>query len=353
MIADSYKTLFFTRTEKSAMNYEQVFSDSIEFTRETLLGKRSRWVILFLLQLPIALFPVFIRIFVDPDKIVTGTTIHWELIPWAQIIVYAVVVLVLSLFVTGYGVRIYRGGKTPPEFDRWSRLLADGIKLDIVILIWFLPVIIFLLSSGLVVLSMFSSGFSAPSAMGMIGLMILFSIVSLICGIIAILYIPIGSIRFARTGKMTEGWNFREILATIRRIGWGNYIVALVILFVCAFVFNLVVSIATLIPYAGYVIQAACTPFLFVFLARLITKVYNEGDPDTATGEEWKTRGNDFFREGAYEDAVECYRKSVDADPGYMDAWYNLQKAYTMLGRTEEAEKCREKVEDLRNQMIR
>src|SRR4030042_1568403 len=42
----------------------------------------------------------------------------------------------------------------------------------------------------------------------------------------------IGVIRFARTGKMGEAFNFGEILTTIEKIGWVPYITAILIMII-------------------------------------------------------------------------------------------------------------------------
>jgi len=53
------------------MEFEKLFNDSIEYTRETFVGHWVRWLIFILLGLPIAL----VRFVFDPKKIITGSTI--------------------------------------------------------------------------------------------------------------------------------------------------------------------------------------------------------------------------------------------------------------------------------------
>ena len=51
-----------------------------------------------------------------------------------------------------------------------------------------------------------------------------------------------GAVRFARTDSFGEAFNFSAILAHIGRIGWGPYIVALIVLMVVIGVINAVLS---------------------------------------------------------------------------------------------------------------
>jgi tetratricopeptide (TPR) repeat protein len=63
---------------------------------------------------------------------------------------------------------------------------------------------------------------------------------------------------------------------------------------------------------------------------------------------DWKLRGNDFFTHGKYEDALTCYEKALEFDPGYSDVWNNRAMVLSRLGRTEEAGECRKKVNEIK-----
>jgi hypothetical protein len=211
--------------------------------------------------------------------------IHWELIPWGYLAILVIAGVLTSFFISGYIVRIYRGMRPAPEFTEWASLFADGIKLDIVMLVWFLPAVILMLlllliAFGGMIGGMILPGFSANSG-GAI-LIILAGIVLLIAAlailIIAALYVSMAAVRFARTGSMVEGWRYSTITAIIRRIGWGNYVIALVLFFFASFFFNLIVSIPAVIPYVGWVVPVILGPLLTVFAARYFTLVYEIGE---------------------------------------------------------------------------
>ena len=70
---------------------------------------------------------------------------------------------------------------------------------------------------------------AAMAAVGgfLIGIVILYIVAFIIA-----LFEAIGIIRFARTGSMGEAFNFGAILATIGKIGWLSYIVALILMIV-------------------------------------------------------------------------------------------------------------------------
>src|SRR5512135_613198 len=110
------------------MDIGVLLSDSFAYAQEALVGKWTRWAIFIILALPFSL----IQFVFDPKKIITGTSINWGAIPWAQIAILAIAGFILSFFISGYGVRIYRGTKPAPDFNDWAGLFVDGIKLAIV-----------------------------------------------------------------------------------------------------------------------------------------------------------------------------------------------------------------------------
>ncbi|MEI7433718.1 MAG: tetratricopeptide repeat protein [Methanomicrobiales archaeon] len=62
---------------------------------------------------------------------------------------------------------------------------------------------------------------------------------------------------------------------------------------------------------------------------------------------ELKNQGNDFFKGGDYDKALQCYGKAVELAPDYRDAWYNIYLTLQKQQRTEEAAKCREILDTL------
>jgi len=60
-----------------------------------------------------------------------------------------------------------------------------------------------------------------------------------------------------------------------------------------------------------------------------------------------KNKGNDFFKSGDYENALQCYGKAVDIDPEYRDAWNNIYITLLKLERIDDARKCKDILDKL------
>jgi Protein of unknown function (DUF4013) len=257
------------------MDFGNLFNDAIGYTRETFAGHWDRLLIFIILGLPFSL----VQFVLDPGKLVTGATIHWELVPWGPLATLVLAGILASFFISGYMVRIYRGMKPAPDFTGWASLFVDGIKLDIVMIVWFLPAVILgLFALAFLAGGLFLSGTVSPlgSPLVIIAFVILF-IVAMILLIIASLFMTMGAIRFARTGSMAEGWRYSLIAGIIRRIGWGRYIIALVLYVVAAVLYSILVSLPAVIPYVGWIVPVALAPFLTIFAARYFTLVYEAG----------------------------------------------------------------------------
>jgi hypothetical protein len=224
------------------MDFEKILGDSFAYTKEAIVGKWMQWLLL----------------------------------------VIATILLCLPLL--GYILKVYRGEKTAPEVTDWGTLFVDGIKYAIVTLVWAIPLLIIFfvligtaLWSFINVTAVSESGIQASSGNPalIIGALGVYLVVVIIVGLLTVFFSTIGIIRFARTGSMGEAFNFREILATIGKIGWGSYIAALVVLFVALIVVEIVITILGMIPVLGMIIQLVFIAPVMIFEARYLCQVYD------------------------------------------------------------------------------
>jgi tetratricopeptide (TPR) repeat protein len=62
---------------------------------------------------------------------------------------------------------------------------------------------------------------------------------------------------------------------------------------------------------------------------------------------EYKNQGNDYFKEGNYEKALDYYGKAVEVDPKFRDAWNNIYVTLLKMERIDDARKCKEILDGL------
>jgi len=67
------------------------------------------------------------------------------------------------------------------------------------------------------------------------------------------------------------------------------------------------------------------------------------GKKEPLTEIDWNNKGGALDNLGRHREAIECYDKALDINPGYADAWYNKGLALYDLGRRGEAIECFDK----------
>ena len=193
-----------------------------------------------------------------------------------------VATVILTLPLMGYIMEVYRGTSPAPEVENWIKLLVDGILLFIVGIIYAIPVILleFLIAGATFATAMTENPSNAITTMAGAGIL---AVLLIIVAILIAIYSPIGIIRFARTGSFGEAFNFKEISATIKKIGWLTYILALIVvaivvgipsLILWAIVIGLVIALPLIGIVIGGILLLIVLPLLAVFEARYLTQVY-------------------------------------------------------------------------------
>jgi hypothetical protein len=254
------------------MDYGEIISDSIDYSKNALIGNRKTWLALIACGLPFALM----NFLFGPETMQTPA--YWNDFPWGQLFALLLVGFLLSFLAEGYVVRVLRGISPPPEFDNWVSLFLDGIKVMIVQIIWFIPVaIVFGITFFFFAFAdaIKGSGLAMPVRIGVL----LLIVVAIVLTIFLLLCISIAIVRFARTGSIREGIRYSAVIETIRAIGWGSYILALIVLLITAIVYFFVLSLFSMVPFIGWVLNLALTPFFSVFSARYFSRVYDHATP--------------------------------------------------------------------------
>lgn len=200
------------------MDVARFIVESANFTRATLFFKPSRWLIFVLLGLPW----MAISVLIEGHRILEGTAIRWNLVPWPDTGLLIAAGILCNFLLSGWVVRLLRDDPVPPEFDRPLALCLDGIKVHTIPLVWMLaPTLLAFVQFSLAGGSAVSVDLWHPNPAARVILLLLTAQIVIV--LIAVQYITIGAIRFARTGRMADAFALREIWKTTVRIGIVNY----------------------------------------------------------------------------------------------------------------------------------
>ncbi|MDG6256169.1 MAG: DUF4013 domain-containing protein [Methanomicrobiaceae archaeon] len=219
------------------MDIDALVHDSFAYTREALW---ERWVRWFQLLIASIIFPVFL----------------------------------------GYSLRIYRGDDPAPDPEGWIGLFIDGVKLFLIGAIYLIPVLALLVAAVFLTLPFFAlifTDYAVRSVLALVAVGGTALLVILIVWLVLMLLSTIGVIRFARTGRMREAFRAGAILGDIRAIGWGNYLLALTILWLISMIFHAGVALFQSVPLAGWVVALFLMPAWGIYSVRFITLIYERG----------------------------------------------------------------------------
>ncbi|MDD1701260.1 MAG: DUF4013 domain-containing protein [Methanoregula sp.] len=221
------------------MDLGNMLSDSFEYTKEALMEKWLKWIL-----------------------------------------------LIIPFMTQGYEIQIFKGTKPAPEINDWVINFINGIKLAIVGLIYALPIIII---AGILFLGAILALISGDPRVLMTaaGGAVIGVLICVVWAIILLFIVPFAFIRFARTDKFGEAFNISAILAHLGKIGWIAYVIALVVLLIMAIIFGIIVSIIStvlmFIPLIGgllnFIFQLILMPPVGIFSARYLTQVYDAAGP--------------------------------------------------------------------------
>ena len=193
---------------------------------------------------------------------------------WNKWLMLIIATILLGIPLMGYVMKVLRGEKPAPEVNDWGTLFIDGIKYLIVSLIYALPIIIvWVLVMGASAAAIMSGNYSAM--MAAFGAMALGVLVMFVLAVIISVFEVIGIVRFARTGSIGEAFNISAILATINKIGWVTYIIALIVLIIVAIIVGIIVGILTMIPYLGIIIYLCLIAPIALLFSRYICLLYD------------------------------------------------------------------------------
>lgn len=254
------------------MDFGKLIGDAFAYAKEGLVGNVGLWVMLLILTvipaIPIIGWVIYMVFTMagTPDLMTLA----------AGFGVAMVLAVLLSAFYAGYTLKILRGETPLPPVTGFSVLFTDGIRYMVIQLIYMIPAIaVFCITVLPAFLTMMTSGIAYEGyepgfglIMGMMGGILLTVIVAFILGLFALVAV----VRFARTGAMGEAFNFSEILATIGKIGWGTYILALIIMTILVFIVSLILG---MIPIIGGILSFIFGPFIGVFSMRYVCLLYD------------------------------------------------------------------------------
>jgi hypothetical protein len=195
------------------------------------------------------------------------------------ILVILDIIPIVNFVVLGYLGNVMkepRDSKQLPPLENYFELWIQGLKIFVASIVFMIiPLILAIPFIFLVALAWISIPFLAT-----IGWFL--AIVLVIGGVLLAFFLAIilvmAIVNMLKKDSFSKAFAFGEIFGIIGKVGWGTYILWLLIIFVC----SIIVAGIGAIPVIGWILSLLIAPIFGVFVARSASLVYSEA---TATEE--------------------------------------------------------------------
>lgn len=199
----------------------------------------------------------------------------------ALVPIVGVLAVIPGVFVAGYLVRTLRasaqGEETPPAFDDWRDLGADGLKATLISIAYGLvPAVI---GGGLILLGgvgLFAGGDSGLATGAGALTMLVGALLAFALGLIAAYVVPAALANYAETGALGDGFAFGEIRRTLTT---GTYATAWLVGFAFIVAAGIVSGVLNAIPFLGVIVGPFVTFYAAVAAYHVIGRAWGELHP--------------------------------------------------------------------------
>lgn len=217
------------------------------------------------------------------------SSLKYPLNDWVKILILTVISIIpiVNFMSGGYYLRIIKstlaGIDDVPEFDNLGELFIDGIKIIIVGIVYMIVPIILFIIAGLFATPAstvdYSSGYYVPFA-ALSGLSLIFMLIGFILSIIvSIIYLPAIVNMALYDSDLGAAFRFSEILDRVSAIGWGDYILWIIAIWITSVVAGFIIGIVgaiLIIILIGFLVWFLGAAYLTMFQARSLALLFAE-----------------------------------------------------------------------------
>ncbi|OPX59769.1 MAG: hypothetical protein A4E25_00961 [Methanobacterium sp. PtaB.Bin024] len=199
---------------------------------------------------------------------------------WGKVLMLGVIfiasILIIPIFLAmGYVFRIIKstlvGIDELPEFDEIGDMFIDGLKIFVVGIVYSIPIwiiygIIFVLGLGMI--TAYGDAVTSSTAFGLMAVIyIVLIIVAFIVGLFELM--AIANMAYYN-GDLEAAFRFREILEHISNIGWGKYIVTMIVIGIISGI-GYLIGWLTMFIFIGFILlPLIIMPYIMMFVYRAI-----------------------------------------------------------------------------------
>ena len=190
------------------------------------------------------------------------------------ILIILSIIPIVNLIVAGYVSRVIKeppDSKELPPLENYLGLWVQGLKIVVVAIVYMIIPLILIVPFAFLTGLAWMAFPGAPLVGWFVAIPML--IIGLLLAFFLAIILAMAIVHMVKKDSFGKAFAIGEILGIIGRIGWGTYILWLIVLFVCAIVVGAIGSI----PAIGWILALIIGPIFGVFSARSASLTYLEG----------------------------------------------------------------------------
>lgn len=195
---------------------------------------------------------------------------------YVLLVILDLIPIVNLIIILGYGAKTIKetpNSSEPPPLKGFGSLWASGLRIFTVILVYALVPAIFLgIAAASLAVPQFTIGYQGMVPRLPLGLLMGSLTAGLVLAFVAALILAVAVVHMVKTEHFASAFDLRQIVVIIGKIGWGQYVLWTIVMFL---LFLLAGGLSR-IPVVGFLVWAALSPLLTIFVSRSIGLLYSE-----------------------------------------------------------------------------
>ncbi|MDH5450239.1 MAG: DUF4013 domain-containing protein [Candidatus Bathyarchaeota archaeon] len=184
------------------------------------------------------------------------------------------IIPIVNLIVLGYCSRVIKetpNSKELPPLENYLALWVQGLKIFVATIIYMIIPIVLIIPFAVLTVLLWVALPSLPVVSWLIAIPML--IIGLLLAFFVAIILTVAIVNMIKQDSFGKAFAIGEILGIIGRIGWGTYILWLIVIFICTLI---VIAIGG-IPAIGWILSLVIGPIFGVFVARSASLTYSAG----------------------------------------------------------------------------
>jgi len=181
------------------------------------------------------------------------------------------IIPIVDLIMVGYAGQVAKEspeGNELPILKDYGNLFIQGLMMALVAIVYMIVPIILL---GIGFFSVYFFFIFGPA---ILGISLILGIIGFVILFLVSIFAFMGTVHMLKQNNFGKAFAFSEINAIIKKVGWGNYILWVIVVYV---LITILFVILAFIPWIGWLISFIISPAVAVFIYRSAASVYAEG----------------------------------------------------------------------------